>query len=109
MTTVPVPVIDKRKFNSPPANAARHPAPKVEVVGMENVPTPPAYRSVATDLYAQIGMLKPGKAVKAEFDSPQHAAYVRGKLRQLAKVDGQFVASSKLPDGRTMWFWLEKL
>lgn len=99
---------DKRKNNKIPTS--RYSMPKVDVVAMDTVPTPPPQRgSVGNDLYAQVCALKPGRAVKAEFDNEKHAAYVRGKLRSLAKADGQFVASSKLPDGRTMWFWLEKL
>ena len=108
--TIATPTIDKRTFNKGPIGSARHPSPKVVEVNMDTVPTPPPHGgSIAQDLYAQVCSLRAGKAIKAEFDSNAHASYVRGKMRHLAKKDGQFVASSKLPDGRTMWFWLEKV
>jgi hypothetical protein len=100
--------VDGRKNNRPPM--VRYGAPKVGVVTMDAVPEPPPRNgSVGESLYAEISKLKPGTALKAEFENEKNAEYVRGKLRSLAKKDKQFMSSSKSADGKTRWFWLEKL
>lgn len=89
----------------------RHAAPKSSVVTMADVPEPPLTgRSGISDaLYAQIAALKPGSALKVEVETEQHGDYIRGKLRKKAKADKQFMSSSRSADGKTRYFWLEKL
>lgn len=78
---------------------------------MVDVPEPPTTeRSGISDaLWVQLSALKPGAALKVEFEADQHASYVRGKLRAKAKVNKQFLSSSRTADGKTRFFWLEKL
>lgn len=84
--------------------------PVLAVVKMDEVPEPPPRNgSIAEELYAQIGGLKMGTALRAEFESDKHGDYVRGKLRGMAKKNKQFMSSSRSADGKTRWFWLEKL
>ena len=101
------PAVDKRKANYVPSK--RCGPPKVGVVTMAEVPDPPRNGSIADALYVRVGALKPGSALKAEFESEAHGDYVRGKLRGKAKKDRQFMSSSRSADGLTRYFWLEKL
>lgn len=89
----------------------RYAAPKTGVVAMDQVPEPPmsGRTGIAHALYVQITALRPGSALKAEFETEAHADYVRGKLRNKAKVDKRFMSSSRSADGKTRYFWLEKL
>lgn len=89
----------------------RHSAPKVCTVTMDQVPESPlsGRTGIADALWAQIMALKAGAALKAEFESDAHASYVRGKLRAKAKDAKKFLSSSRSPDGKTRYFWLEKL
>ncbi len=64
---------------------------------------------MAEELYAKIGQLKTGTALKAEFESDKHGDYARTKLRSLAKKEKKFMSSSRSEDGKTRYFWLEKL
>jgi hypothetical protein len=76
---------------------------------MDEVPTSTARgRGIAADLWAQICAQKPGMAVKAEFESSDHADYIRYQLRQKAKSEKKFLSSSRFADGKTRYFWLEK-
>jgi hypothetical protein len=77
---------------------------------MDQVPDPPLrFGSVAESLYSQIGKLKAGMALRADFESDAHAEYVKGKIKGLAKKDKQLLGSSRSEDGKARWFWLEKL
>lgn len=78
---------------------------------MQDVPEPPAsrYPGKYDGIWAQIGELKPGKALRVDFDSDKQAHYVRGVLRKKAKDEGQFLSHSRTADDRTMYFWLEKV
>jgi len=107
--TIPAAVsADKRRLNSVPSK--RYGKPAIGVVTMQDVPEPPPRNgSIAEELYVQIAALKPGTAVKVAFESEQHGDYVRSKLRGKAKKDGRFMASSRTLDGKTRYFWLEKL
>lgn len=88
----------------------RYGKPAIAVVKMEDVPEPPPNKgSIAEELYAQIGGLKMGTALRVDFESETHAEYVKGKLRGKAKKDRQFMSSSRSADGKIRWFWLEKL
>lgn len=88
----------------------RYAKPSVAVVKMDDVPEPPSRNgSIAEDLYAKICELKLGTALRAEFENEKHGDYVRGKLRRMAKKDKQFMSSSRSADGKTRYFWLEKL
>lgn len=77
---------------------------------MDEVPNPTVgeNRSKYDGLYEQIGALKRGQALRVEFGSESHAAYVRGAMRKRAKKDGQFMSSSRDATGLTRYFWLEK-
>lgn len=70
---------------------------------MAEVPEPPTTErnGIADSLWAQIVLLKPGTAVKAEFEADTHADYVRSKLRARAKTNKQFLSSSRSLDGKT--------
>lgn len=95
-------------MNSVPSK--RYVKPETAVVTMEQVPQPPPRNgSIAEELYVQIGELKTGNALRALFENEKHGDYVRGKLRNLAKKDKQFMSSSRSADGLTRYFWLEKL
>ena len=99
---------DKRKGNSVPMR--RYGKPGVAVVTMDDVPEPPPRNgSVANELYIQISGLKMGTALRVDFESDKHGDYVRGKLRSKARKDKQFMSSSRSEDGKTRYFWLEKL
>jgi hypothetical protein len=78
---------------------------------MQDVPEPPAARQRGRydAIWAQIEELKPGKALRVDFDTDKQAHYVRGVLRKRAKAEGQFLSHSRTSDDRTMYFWLEKL
>lgn len=86
------------------------PTPKSSVVGMQEVPDPPASRSREKygRIWEQIGELKPGKALRVDFESSKQALYVRGILRKKAKAEGVFLSSSRTADDLTFYFWLEK-
>ncbi len=88
----------------------RYGKPVIVVVKMDDVPEPPPRNgSIADELYVQIGSLKLGTALRVDFESEKHADYVKGKLRSKAKKDKQFMSSSRTADGKTRFFWLEKL
>lgn len=91
--------------------AKRYGAPKAAVVAMSVVPDPPVTErnGYADMLYKQISGLKLGSALKVEFEASSQADYVRAKLRTKAKADKQFLSSSRSEDGKTRYFWLEKL
>jgi hypothetical protein len=101
--------VDGRKHNMPPTK--RHGAPTVSVIAMQDVPEPPAGRggSIGEELYRKVKALQTGQAVKADFETEKHGEYVRTKMRSLAKKDKLFLSSSRSTDGRTRYFWLEKL
>jgi lipoprotein-anchoring transpeptidase ErfK/SrfK len=102
-------VADKRALNSVPSK--RYGAPITAVVAMDAVPEPPPRNgSIAETLYAQIKELPAStRALKVEFETSEHADYVRTKLRSLAKKAKLFMSSSRSTDGKTRYFWLEKL
>lgn len=87
----------------------RYGMPAVSVVEMDEVPEP-CHRDagIAGPLYAQIAELKDG-ALKVDFETEGHASYVLTKLRRIAKKEDVNLLSSKSADGKTRWFWLEKL
>ena len=89
----------------------RYAVPTVDVVNMQDVPEPPLTQrtGIADALYEKVKALKPNTALKAEFETEQHADYVRSRLRTKAKEDKRFMSSSRSVDGRTRYFWLEKL
>jgi hypothetical protein len=72
-------------------------------------PPPPGRGFLADEIYAQVGQLKAGTAIKVEFETETHANYIRSKLRVKAKKDGKFMSSSRSEDGKTRYFWIEKL
>jgi hypothetical protein len=89
----------------------RHAPPKVSVVTMADVPEPPlgGNAGVADELYRQLRNLKPETAIKAEFVCKKNADYVKAKLKKLAKADKLFLSASRSVDGKTRYFWFEKL
>lgn len=88
----------------------RYAAPSIITVAMEQVPesATPERAPISAEIYRQLVGLPAGQALRVGFESDNHASYVRGKLRNLAKKDGRFVSSSRSADGKTRWFWLEK-
>jgi hypothetical protein len=97
-----------RASNRVPSN--RYARPETAIVKMDEVPEPPPRnRPVAEQLYLQVRELGQGNALKASFESEKHGEYVRGKMRAMAKKEKKFLSSSRTADGKTRYFWLEKL
>lgn len=88
----------------------RYAKPAIAVVKMDDVPQPPPRNGdIAAELYEQIGRLKMGTALCASFENEAHAEYVKGKLRNKARDDRQVLGASRSADGKSRYFWLEKL
>ena len=83
--------------------------PTVSTVSLDEIPEPTrgGQEGIAAALYVQIAELKKG-ALKVDFDSEGHAAYVLTKLRKIAKKEGAELLSSKSRDGKTRYFRIEK-
>jgi hypothetical protein len=47
--------------------------------------------------------------LKVDFETEGHASYTLTKLRKLAKKEDRALLSSKANEGKTRYFWLEKL
>jgi len=89
----------------------RYGMPVVSTVAIDEVPEPVRRDAgIAAPLYAQIAELRPGlRALRVDFETEGHASYVLTKLRRIAKKEGAELLSSKSGDGKTRFFWLEKL
>lgn len=94
---------------TPIRSAAQDSDPVTEVVSMQAVPDPakaPVFGRTQR-LWSKIRTLAPGHALRVTFRESKTGLYTRYQLRPMAKAIGRFLSSSRDPDQKTWYFWLE--